>query len=160
MEQVQLFKRLLAISEDEISSFIGHDEEVGGAMLKLDLAARTRHIIHVVQLEDMWQQLNEESQTFDIHLAMRLSPMILCSHLNFDEDMNGLEWRLVLPKYADIADGLKPRCVGDYLPMMKQLDIVDVDEYDIALACAYLDQVYDFTPHQLKERMPFNQSKP
>ena len=72
--------------------------------------------------------------------------MILCSHLNFDEDMNGLEWRLVLPKYADIADGLKPRCVGDYLPMMKQLDIVDVDEYDIALACAYLDQVYDFTP--------------
>ena len=67
MEQVQLFKRLLAISEDEISSFIGHDEEVGGAMLKLDLAARTRHIIHAVQLEDMWQQLNEESQTFDIH---------------------------------------------------------------------------------------------
>ena len=43
---------------------------------------------HAVQLEDMWQQLNKESQTFEIHLAMKLSPMTLCSCLDFEEDMN------------------------------------------------------------------------
>ncbi len=87
MEQSQLFKRLLAITEDEISSFVKHDDDVSKSLFKLDLAARTRHIIHAVQLEDMWQQLNEETQTFDIHLAMRLSPMTLCSCLDFEEDM-------------------------------------------------------------------------
>jgi len=159
MEQAQLFKRLLAITEDEIITFIRHDEEVGKALMKLDLAARTRHIIHAVQLEDMWQQFNEESQTFDIHLAMRLSPMTLCSCLDFEEDMNSLEWRLVLPKYADIKDDSKPTCAGDYLAMMKQLDIVDVNEYDIEKTCTYLDQVYDFSEITLKQRMPFSRSK-
>ena len=159
MEQAQLFKRLLAITEDEIITFIRHDEEVGKALMKLDLAARTRHIIHAVQLEDMWQQFNEESQTFDIHLAMRLSPMTLCSCLDFEEDMNSLEWRLVLPKYADIKDDSKPTCAGDYLAMLKQLDIVDVNEYDIEKTCTYLDQVYDFSEITLKQRMPFSRSK-
>jgi len=144
MEQGQLFKRLLAITEDEIKAFIRHDEEVGNALMKLDLAARTRHIIDAIQLEDMWQEFNEESQTFNIHLAMRLSPKTLSSCLNFEVDMNCLEWRMVLPKYADIKDDLKPNCAGDYLAMMKQLDIVDVNEYDIEKTCAYLDQVYDF----------------
>ena len=98
MEQAQLFKRLLAMTEDEISSFVKHDDEIGKSLIKLDLAARTRHIINAVQLEDMWQQLNDETQTFNIHIAMRLSPAILCSCLDFEEDMNCLEWRLVLPK--------------------------------------------------------------
>jgi len=108
MEQAQLFKRLLAITEDEIITFIRHDEEVGNALMKLDLAARTRHIINAIQFEDMWQEFSEESQTFNIHLAMRLSPNTLSSCLNFEEDMNCLEWRLVLPKYSDIKDDLKP----------------------------------------------------
>jgi len=158
MEQSQLFKRLMAITEDEISSFVKHDDDVSKSLFKLDLAARTRHIIHAVQLEDMWQQLNEETQTFDIHLAMRLSPMTLCSCLDFEEDMNSLEWRLVLPKYADIKDEAKPACVGDYLAMMKQIDIVDVNEYDIEKTCTYLDQVYDFTLHKQDRRMPFTRS--
>ena len=72
MEQAQLFKRLLAITEDEIMTFIRHDEEISNALMKLDLAARTRHIINAIQFEDMWQEFSEESQTFNIHLAMRL----------------------------------------------------------------------------------------
>ena len=159
MEQAQLFKRLLAITEDEIITFIRHDEEVGNALMKLDLAARTRHIINAIQFEDMWQEYSEESQTFNIHLAMRLSPNTLSSCLNFEEDMNCLEWRLVLPKYADIRDDLKPSCAGEYLAMTKQLDIVDVNEYDIDKTCSYLDQVYDFSEITLKQRMPFSRSK-
>lgn len=158
MEEVQLYKRLLAITEDEISSFIKHDEEINKALMRLDLAARTRHIIDAIQFEDMWQEFNEESQTFNIHLAMKLSPKTLCSCLDFEEDMNCLEWRLVLPKYSDIDDEAKPSCIGEYLAMMKQLDIVDVNEYDIEETCTYLDQVYDFTPHKQNNRMPFNRS--
>ena len=158
MEQAQLFKRLLAITEDAISSFIKHDEEINKALMRLDLAARTRHILDAIQFEDMWQEFNEESQTFNIHLAMKLSPNILCSCLDFEEDMNCLEWRLVLPKYSDIDDEAKPSCIGEYLAMMKQLDIVDVNEYDIEETCTYLDQVYDFTPHKQNNRMPFNRS--
>ena len=81
MEQAQLFKHLYHMSMDEINLFIDSDEPIEKALYKLDMAARTRHIIHAVQLEDMWQQLNEETQTFDIQLAMRLSPMTLCSCL-------------------------------------------------------------------------------
>ena len=159
MEQAQLFKRLLAITEDEIMTFIRHDEEISNALMKLDLGARTRHIINAIQFEDMWQEFSEESQTFNIHLAMRLSPNTLSSCLNFEEDMNCLEWRLVLPKYSDIKDDLKPSCAGEYLAMTKQLDIVDVNEYDIDKTCSYLDQVYDFSEITLNQRMPFSRSK-
>ncbi len=159
MEQAQLFKRLLAITEDEIMTFIRHDEEISNALMKLDLGARTRHIINAIQFEDMWQEFSEESQTFNIHLAMRLSPNTLSSCLNFEEDMNCLEWRLVLPKYADIKDDIKPSCAGEYLAMTKQLDIVDVNEYDIDKTCSYLDQVYDFSEITLNQRMPFSRSK-
>ena len=158
MEQAQLFKRLFDMSLDEIASFIDYDETIEASLYKLDMATRTRHIIEAVQLEDMWQQLNEETQTFDIHLAMRLSPMTLCSCLDFEEDMNSLEWRLVLPKYSEIAADSKPTCIGDYLAMMKQIDIVDVNEYDIEKTCTYLDQVYDFTLHKQERRMPFTRS--
>lgn len=158
MDQAQLFKRLLAITEDEITAFIPHDEDVSKAMMKLDIAARTRHIIDAIQLEDMWQELNEESQTFNIYLAMRLSPKTLCSCLNFEEEMNCLEWRIVLPKYSDINIEAKPSCIGDYLAMMKQLEIVDVNDYDIDKTCSYLDQVYDFTAIKQNHRMPFTRS--
>ena len=155
MEQIQLFKRLLAITEDEIRSFIKHDEDVSKSLLMLNLAARTRYIIDAVQLEDMWQQIDEESHTFDLYLAMRLSPMTLGSCLDFDVDMNCLQWHLVLPKYADIADESKPTCAYEYLAMMKQIDIVDVEKYDVEKTCMYLDQVYDFTLHKQDGRAPF-----
>ena len=161
IEQAQLFKRLLAMTENEISSFVKHDDDISKSLMKLDLAARTRHIINAVQFEDMWQQPNEESQTFNIHLAMKLSPMTLSSCLNFEEEMNCLEWRLVLPKYADIKEDAKPACVGDYLAMMKQIDIVDINNYDITKACTYLDQAYDFTAlmNEQKQRRPFTRSR-
>ena len=155
MEQAQLFKRLLAITEDEICTFLKYDEEASKALLKLDLAARTRYIIDAIQLEDMWQELDEESQTLNVHLAMRLSPKTLCSCLDFEEDMNCLEWRLVLPKYSELEEDAKPSCIGDYLAMMKQLDIVDINEFDTEKTCSYLDRVYDFTLHRQQRRMPF-----
>jgi len=159
MEQAQLFIRLIAMTEDDLTSFVKHGDDVSKSLFKIDLAARTRYIINAVQLEDMWQQMNDKSETFDIHIAMKLSPQTLCSCLDFDEDMNCLEWRLVLPKYADIKDEVKPECIGDYLAMMKQIDIVDVNEYDIEKTCTYLDQVYDFTEHKQNRRAPFTRSR-
>ena len=72
-----------------------------------------------------------------------------------------MEWRLVLPKYADIKEDAKPACVGDYLAMMKQIDIVDINNYDITKACTYLDQAYDFTAlmNEQKQRRPFTRSR-
>ena len=58
MERAQHFKRLLALTEDEFTSFLDFDDNVTKAVMKLDLAARRRHIIDAVQLEDMWQQLD------------------------------------------------------------------------------------------------------
>ncbi len=102
MDKAQLFKRLFAMTMDELALFTNFDETVSREVLKLDLAARTRHIIHAVQLEDMWQSLDEESNLNKLYLSMRLSPMTLCSVLHFEEEMNCLEWRLVMPKFDDI----------------------------------------------------------
>jgi len=155
MEQVQLFKRLLAITEDEFTSFLDFDDNITRALMKLDRAARTRHIIDAVQLEDMWQQLDEESQTFNLYIAMRLSPKTLWGCLESDVELNCLEWRLVLPKYADIPVQSKPTCTADYLAMMKQLEIVDIEKYDVEKTCADLEQIYDFSAHKKEVRKPF-----
>jgi len=155
MKRGQLFKRLMAITEDELILFLDFVDDISKALLKLDIAARTRHIIDAVQLEDMWQQLDEASQTFNIHIAMRLSPKTLWGCLESDVELNCLEWRLVLPKYADIPIQSKPTCTADYLAMMKHLDIVDIEKYDIEKTCAYLDQAYDFTVHKQEVRWPF-----
>lgn len=151
MEKAQLFKRLHDMTMDELHQFIKPQEEVSASLRRLDLAARTRHIIHAIQLEDMWQSLNEESSTYDIYLAMRLSPETLCSCLDFDQDMNSLEWRLVMPKWADIKDDLKPECFGDYIAMTKKMEIMDIEEYDIDLTCSYLDRAYDFSHHKKQQ---------
>jgi len=66
-----------------------------------------------------------------------------------------LEWRLVLPKYADIPVQSKPTCTADYLAMMKQLEIVDIEKYDVEKTCADLEKVYDFTVHKQEVRWPF-----
>jgi len=155
MEQVQLFKRLLAITEDDFTSFLDFDDNITQALMKLDLAARTRHIIDAVQLEDMWQQLDEKSQTFNLYIAMRLPPKTLWGCLESDVELNCLEWRLVLPKYADIPVQSKPTCTADYLAMMKQLEIVDIEKYDVEKTCADLEQIYDFSAHKKEVRKPF-----
>ena len=154
MEQAQLFKRLFDMSMDEICSFIDHDETIEKALYKLDMAARTRHIIHAVQIEDIWQSLDEQTKTYDLYLSMRLAPMTLqsCYHLN--HDMNNLEWRFVFPKYENIQQDLKPKCFGEYLALNNNVQIIDIENYDIARACEFLDKAYDFTPHKLQQAVP------
>ena len=146
MEKAQLFKRLFHMSMDEICSFIDHDETIEKSLYTLDMAARTRHIIHAIQFEDMWQSLDDESQTFDIYVSMKLSPMTLASCFHLNHDMNGLEWRFVFPRYDDLPNNSQPTCFGEYLALNKNVQIVNVESYDIDLACEFLDRSYDFNP--------------
>ena len=154
MEQAHLFKYLYHMSMDEINLFIDSDEPIEKALYKLDMAARTRHIIHAVQLEDLWQALDEQTKNYDLYLSMRLAPMTLqsCYHLN--HDMNNLEWRFVFPKYENIQQDLKPKCFGEYLALNNNVQIIDIENYDIARACEFLDKAYDFTPHKLQQAVP------
>ena len=146
MEKAQLFKRLFHMSMDEICSLIDHDETIEKSLYTLDMAARTRHIIHAIQFEDMWQSLDDESQTFDIYVSMKLSPMTLASCFHLNHDMNGLEWRFVFPRYDDLPKNSQPNCFGEYLALNKNVQIVNVESYDIDLACEFLDRSYDFNP--------------
>jgi len=151
MEQAQLFKHLYHMSMDEINLFIDSDEPIEKALYKLDMAARTRHIIHAVQLEDLWQALDEQTDTYDLYLSMRLAPMTLqsCYHLN--HDMNSLEWRFVFPAIKEISHDVRPKTFGEYLALNKNVQIIDIEQYDIDIACAFLDKAYDFTPHKLRQ---------
>ena len=151
MEQAQLFKRLYDMSMDEINLLIEHDEAIDKALFKLDMAARTRHIIHAVQLEDLWQSLDEHAKTYDLYLSMRLAPMTLqtCYHLN--HDMNGLEWRFVFPAIKEIAQDVRPKTFGEYLVLNNDVQIIDIEKYDIDIACTFLDKAYDFTPNKLRQ---------
>lgn len=115
MDKAQLFKRLYDMSMDELGLLISHDEKIQKSLYKLDMAARTRHIIEAVQVEDMFQSLGEDGVTFDLFLSMRLSPMTLKSCLDLNQDMNSLHWRFVFPKHDDIAVDTKPKCFGEYL---------------------------------------------
>ena len=157
MEQAQLFKRLFDMSLDEIASFIDYDETIEASLYKLDMATRTRHIIEAVQLEDMWQSLDEESQTFDIYISMRLSPMTLTSCYHLNHDMNGLEWRFVFPRYDDLPKNSRPKCFGEYLALNKSVQIMDIENFDIDMACEFLDKAYDFSHHKNKPIVPRQQ---
>ena len=157
MEQAQLFKRLFDMSLDEIASFIDYDETIEASLYKLDMATRTRHIIEAVQLEDMWQSLDEESQTFDIYISMRLSPMTLTSCYHLNHDMNGLEWRFVFPRYDDLPKNSRPKCFGEYLALNKSVQIMDIENFDIDMACEFLDKAYDFSHHKNKPIIPRQQ---
>lgn len=121
LEQAQLFKRLHDMTLDDLYQFIKPTESIQQALFKLDMAARTRHVIHAVQIEDMWQLMPEGSDTFNIYLCMKLSSMTLESCLDLNDGMNSLEWRFVLPKYQDIPADQKPANFGDYLGKMKTL---------------------------------------
>ena len=157
MEKAQLFKRLFHMSMDEISLFIDHDETIEKSLYTLDMAARTRHIIHAIQFEDMWQSLDDESQTFDIYVSMKLSPMTLASCFHLNHDMNGLEWRFVFPRYDDLPSNSRPKCFGEYLALNKSVQIVDIESYDIDIACEFLDKAYDFSHHKNKPIIPRQQ---
>ena len=165
MEPAHLFKYLFDMSLDEIASFIAYDETIEASLYKLDMATRTRHIIEAVQLEDMWQSLDDEIQTYDIYISMRLSPMTLASCFHLNHDMNGLEWRFVFPRYDDLPQNSRPQCFGEYLALNKNVQIVDIESYDIDMACEFLDKAYDFSHHKSKPnsaRQPggATQSKP
>ena len=165
MEPAHLFKYLFDMSLDEITSFISYDETIEASLYKLDMAARTRHIIDAVQIEDMWQALDDESQTFDIYISMRLSPMTLASCFHLNHDMNGLEWRFVFPRYDDLPQNSRPQCFGEYFALNKNVPIVNIESYDIDMACEFLDKAYDFSHHKNKPMIPrqpgaTKQSKP
>ena len=157
MEQAHLFKYLFDMSLDEITSFIDYDETVEASLYKLDMAARTRHIINAIQIEDMWQSLDDESKTFDIYLSMRLSPMTLASCFHLNHDMNGLEWRFVFPRYDDLPKNSRPKCFGEYLALNKSVEILDIETYNIDIACEFLDKAYDFSHHKNKPVIPRQQ---
>lgn len=150
MDKAQLFKRLYDMSMDELGLLVDHDETIQKSLYKLDMAARTRHIIAAVQIEDMFQSLGEDGVTFELFLSMRLSPMTLKSCLDLNQDMNSLHWQFVFPKYDDIADDTKPQCFGEYLTHVQTLQILEIDNIDIDQACEFLDKAYDFTPHKNK----------
>jgi hypothetical protein len=59
MEQAQLFKRLYDMTMFELKSFIKPSESIAKSLYKLDMAGRVRHIIGTVQLEDVWQELQQ-----------------------------------------------------------------------------------------------------
>jgi hypothetical protein len=150
MDKAQLFKRLYDMSMDELGLLVDHDETIQKSLYKLDMAARTRHIIEAVQIEDMFQSLGEDGVTFDLFLSMRLSPMTLKSCLDLNQDMNSLHWQFVFPKYDDIAADNKPQFFGEYLTHVQTLQILEIDNIDIDQACEFLDKAYDFTPHKTK----------
>jgi len=150
MDKAQLFKRLYDMSMDELGLLVDHDETIQKSLYKLDMAARTRHIIEAVQIEDMFQSLGEDGVTFDLFLSMRLSPMTLKSCLDLNQDMNSLHWQFVFPKYDDIAADTKPSCFGEYLTHVQTLQILEIDSIDIDQACEFLDKAYDFTPHKAR----------
>jgi hypothetical protein len=150
MDKAQLFKRLYDMSMDELGLLISHDETIQKTLYKLDMAARTRHIIDAIQIEDLFQSRSEDGVNFALFLSMRLSPMTLKSCLDLNQDMNSLHWQFVFPKYDDIAADIKPKCFGEYLTHFQTLQILEIDRIDIDRACEFLDKAYDFTPHKTK----------
>jgi hypothetical protein len=71
--------------------------------------------------------------------------------------MNGLEWRFVFPRYDDLPKNSRPKCFGEYLALNKSVQIMDIENYDIDLACEFLDKAYDFSHHKNKPIVPRQQ---
>ena len=145
MDIDELSKRLFEMTVDDLNQLIPFEDDVSTGIMKLDLAAKTRQVVHAVQLEDMWQAFNDTAQQFTIYLSLKLSPMTLCSVLNTDEELNGLEWQLVIPRLDSIQEDYRPSCFGEYLREATQVDISDIEDYDIEEACQFLDKAYDFS---------------
>jgi hypothetical protein len=45
----------------------------------------------------------------------------------------------------------------DYLALSKSVQIVDIETYDIDMACEFLDKAYDFSHHKNKPIVPRQQ---
>ena len=70
-------------------------------MYELDMAARTRHIIHERQVEDLWQALDESTNTYDLHLSLRLSPV--SGHIKINATVDRDKLVLPVPQKKSIA---------------------------------------------------------
>ena len=145
MDIDELSKRLFEMTVDDLNQLIPFEDDASIGIMKLDLAAKTRRVVHAVQLEDMWQAFNDTAQQFTIYLSLKLSPMTLCSVLNTDQELNSLEWQLVIPRLDSIQEDYRPSCFGEYLREATQVDISDIEDYDIEEACQFLDKAYDFS---------------
>jgi hypothetical protein len=145
MDIDELSKRLFEMTVDDLNQLIPFDDDASIGIMKLDLAAKTRRVVHTVQLEDMWQAFNDTAQQFTIYLSLKLSPMTLCSVLNTDQELNSLEWQLVIPRLDSIQEDYRPSCFGEYLREATQVDISDIEDYDIEETCQFLDKAYDFS---------------
>ena len=145
MDIDELSKRLFEMTVDDLNQLIPFEDDASIGIMKLDLAAKTRRVVHAVQLGDMWQAFNDTAQQFTIYLSLKLSPMTLCSVLNTDQELNGLEWQLVIPRLDSIQEDYRPSCFGEYLREATQVDISDIEDYDIEEACQFLDKAYDFS---------------
>ena len=120
-------------------------EAIGPALFKLDMAARSRHILNYVQLEDMWHQVENDNDAFyELYLKMKLSPTTLASCWQLNDDMNNLTWHLVLPKGNEDTNA-KADNFGQYRVLGKRLEILDLTDIDIEKTCAFLDMAYDFS---------------
>jgi len=145
MDNDELGKRLFEMTMEDLNHLIPFEDSISTGIMKLDLAAKTRQVVHAVQLEDMWQGFNEDAQQFTIYLSLKLSSMTLCSVLNADQELNGLEWQLVIPRFDSFDEDSQPSCFGEYLQAASQIDITDIEDYDIDEACRFLDKAYDFS---------------
>ena len=135
------------MSKDGLLSNIKFEESIQSSFMKLDYWTRTRQIIGPIQIEDMWQTLNEDNQ-FDIYLLMKLSPKTLSINWDAKQEINCLEWRLVFPKHIIDIPTSKPMNFGEFLNQTKRLEILDVEKYDIERVCSFLDIVFDFKHHR------------
>lgn len=135
------------MSKDGLLSNIKFEESIQSSFMKLDYWTRTRQIIGPIQIEDMWQTLNEDNQ-FDIYLSTKLSPKTLSINWDAKQDINCLEWRLVFPKHIIDIPTSKPMNFGEFLNQTKRLEILDVEKYDIERVCSFLDIVFDFKHHR------------
>jgi len=141
----ELSKRLFEMTMDDLNHLIPFEESVSTGLMKLDLAAKTRRVVHAVQLEDMWQAFNDDVQQFVIYLSLKLAPMTLCSVLNTDQELNSLEWQLLIPRIDSFEEDYRPSCFGEYLREATQVDISDIEDYDIEEACQFLDKASVFS---------------
>ena len=57
----------------------------------------------------------------------------------------------MFPTYKAIAHDAKPSNFAQYLALNKNVQIIDIEKYDIDIACTFLDNAYDFTPHKLRQ---------
>ena len=48
-------------------------------------------------------------------------------------------------------------CFGEYLALNKSVEILDIETYDIDMACEFLDKAYDFSHHKKKPVIPRQQ---